>query len=274
MVNNTIAPITVVIPCFRCATTIGRAVQSIVKQTQKPIEVILVDDASGDDTIGLLREFEQQYSGWIKVIALTENHGAASARNAGWAMATQPYIAFLDADDSWHHEKLSIQYEFMRNNPDVALCAHQCVWLRDNETPPVLQKDLRASKISAGSLLSTPTVMLKRDILFRFQEGKRCSEDLLLWQQIAFARLKVMRIESPLAYLHKPLYGSGGLSAQMWEMEKGELSNFVALYSAGSINLLLYVAGSFFSVAKFIKRLLAIRLKIFANLSLHKGGIA
>jgi hypothetical protein len=121
---------------------------------------------------------------------------------------------------------------------------------------------------------STPTVMLKCNIPFRFQEDKRCSEDFLLWQQIAFAGFQLMRIDSPLAYLHKPLYGGGGLSAQMWEMEKGELNNFVVLYSAGSINLLLYVVGSLFSIAKFIKRLFSIRLKILANLSTHRSDIA
>ena len=108
--------------------------------------------------------------------------------------------------------------------------------------------------------------MLKRDVPFRFQEGKRYAEDLLLWQQIAFADLKVIRIENTLAYLYKPLYGAGGLSAQMWEMEKGELSNFGFLYSVGSIHLLLYIVAALFSFAKFIKRLLVVRLKILNNL--------
>lgn len=255
-----------VIPCFRCGLTIGRAVASVAQQALKPAEIILVDDASGDDTLGVLREIEQQHTGWIKVVALDENLGAASARNAGWAVATQPYIAFLDADDSWHPKKLHIQYEYMRNDPDVTLCGHQCALLRDSESPPVLPKNLHVTKISAGSLLlknafSTPTVMLKRDIPFRFREGVRYLEDILLWQQIAFAGLQVVRIESPLAYVHKPFYGAGGLSSQLWKMEKGELSNFVVLYQAGSIGFLQYAAATLFSIIKFIKRLLVTTLK-------------
>lgn len=263
--------VTVVIPCFRCVRTIKRAIDSVVQQTHKPAEVILVDDANGDDTLGLLLEIEQQYSGWIKVVALNENLGAASARNAGWAVATQPYVAFLDADDSWHPEKLRIQFEYMRNNAEVALCGHQCVYLSNGETLPVLPKNRNSTRIGAVSLLfknkfATPTVMLRRDIPFRFQEGKRCAEDLLLWQQIAFSGLQVARIESPLAYTHKPLYGAGGLSAQLWEMERGELSNFVVLYQSGSIHFLLYVLATCFSIAKFIKRLLVTKLKGLAKL--------
>jgi len=279
--NNiqTVASVSVVIPCYRCEQTLKRAIDSVCQQTSKPAEVILVNDASGDDTLIMLRKFELQYSGWIKVISLDKNQGAASARNAGWAIATQPYIAFLDADDSWHPEKLHIQYEYMRNNSDVILCGHQCALLRKSETPPVLPKNLHETKISAGSLLfknafSTPTVMLKRDISFRFQEGKRCAEDLLLWQQIAFAGLQVMRLEIPLAYVYKHLYGVGGLSAQLWQMEKGELSNFTFLYRTGSIGTLLYAVSFTFSLVKFMRRLFVTKLIGFANGILHRGGVA
>ena len=90
MTNKTFVSVSVIIPCYRCASTIRRAIQSVINQTQKPAEVVLVDDASADETLVVLRELEEQYPDWIKVIALTENKGAASARNAGWAMANQP----------------------------------------------------------------------------------------------------------------------------------------------------------------------------------------
>jgi len=275
-IDRPVVAISVVIPCYRCALTIGRAVDSVFQQSVIPSEIILVEDCSADETLVALQELERVHPGMIKIVWMKSNGGAASARNAGWVIATQPYIAFLDADDSWHPEKLRIQYEYMRNNPDVALCGHQCVWVHDSETPPVLPKNLHATKISASSLLfknafSTPTVMLKGDISFRFQEGKRCAEDLLLWQQIAFAGLQVVRLESPLAYVYKHLYGAGGLSAQLWKMEKGELSDFIFLYRAKNICFLLYSAAILFSLAKFIKRLLVTKLKGMAKLSLRKG---
>jgi glycosyltransferase involved in cell wall biosynthesis len=63
--------------------------------------------------------------GWVKVIPLTINDGPGTARNVDWEVAKESYIAFLDADDSWHPEKLRIQNELIWNNPDVALCGHQ-----------------------------------------------------------------------------------------------------------------------------------------------------
>ena len=61
MTIKTIAPVSVVIPCYRCASTIQRAIQSVIAQILKPAEVILVDDASGDETLAVLKEFEQQH---------------------------------------------------------------------------------------------------------------------------------------------------------------------------------------------------------------------
>jgi len=265
MMEDHAAPVSVVIPCFRCATTIARAVASIAQQTRKPAEVILVDDVSGDGTLDILQALAQQHAGWIKVIALKKNLGAASARNAGWEAARQPYIAFLDADDTWHREKLHIQYEYMCGNPDAAVSGHQCIGLRNGKLQPDLPPHRGATKIGAVSLIfrncfSTPTAMLKRNIPFRFSAGKRYAEDLYLWQQIAFSGLPVMRIESPLAYIHKAPYGEGGLSAQLWEMEKGELGNFLALYRAGSINLFLFFTASVFSMGKYFKRVIYTRI--------------
>lgn len=265
-----VVPVDVIIPCYRCAGTVGRAVDSVLAQSVVPARMILVDDCSGDGSLEALERLAHRLPGRIGIVRMDRNRGAASARNAGWAEATQPYVAFLDADDTWHPDKLRLQYEFMQGNPDVALCGHQCVWLREGADPPALPQGMHATNISARSLLfrnafSTPSVMLRRDIPFRFLEGKRCAEDLLLWQQVAFAGLPVVRLESPLAYVHKPLYGAGGLSAQMWRMEMGELHNLAYLFRSGKIGIVLASSSMFYSLAKFIRRLLVTRLMAVAK---------
>ncbi|NOT20916.1 MAG: glycosyltransferase family 2 protein [Sideroxydans sp.] len=262
------AAVSVVIPCYCCSKTIKRSLQSIENQILKPAEVILIDDASGDGTLAVLQALENEYPNWIKVIALEKNAGAASARNAGWAIASQPYIAFLDADDSWHVDKLRIQFEYMTANQDAVLSGHQCVVLEDKPPLPKIEEDYAVTEINGRSLLmrnafSTPTVMLKRDIAFRFKYGKRHAEDLLLWQQIAFAGLRVVRLECPLAYVHKPLFGVGGLSANLWKMEKGELSNLVILYRSGLIGVLSYCGAAIFSLAKFARRIAISKFRAF-----------
>lgn len=263
MMVGRFVPVSVVIPCFRCTGTVRRAVESIIHQTQTPVEVILVDDGSADETPHVLREIEAQYPGWVKVVLLNENSGPACARNAGWSVATQPYIAFLDADDSWHSDKLHIQYEYMKINADVVLCGHQCIRFDKAGAHSQLLGRLRETEIKSIGLLfrsafSTPTVMLKRDIPFRFSQGKRYAEDFLLWQQIAFAGLRAVRLEIPLAYIYKPFYGSQGLSSAMWKMERGELDNFVVLYRSGAIGVALYSYAVIFSVFKFFIRSLKV----------------
>lgn len=263
-------PVSTVIPCFRCARTIGRALESVFQQSQVPAEIILVDDASNDDTLQVLLQFEREKPEWIKVVSLKENSGAASARNAGWALATQTYIAFLDADDTWHPEKLRIQYEFLKSNPGVSLCGHLCAESGVDALSSI-NACFRITNISAMELLfksafSTPTVMLKREMSCRFPEGMRYAEDAFLWQQIAFSGMSVVRMEVQLAYLYKARYGFGGLSSNMWKMEQGELGNFYEHYKAERIGIILLSIISAFSLIKYIKRMLVLGLiKMFRS---------
>ncbi|MEM3504172.1 MAG: glycosyltransferase family 2 protein, partial [Nitrososphaeria archaeon] len=82
MENNLFAPVSVIIPCFNCEDTIDRAVESVYKQTWKPAEVILVDDASMDRSFRKLLKLQEIYgSDWIKVIHSKKNEGPGGARN-------------------------------------------------------------------------------------------------------------------------------------------------------------------------------------------------
>lgn len=95
------APVSVVIPCYCCADTIDKAVESVWKQTWRPYEVILVEDSSKDHgatRMALSNIIDRYPGGWIKLILLDKNKGPGNARNIGWEASTQRYIAFLDAD--------------------------------------------------------------------------------------------------------------------------------------------------------------------------------
>jgi len=136
--NYVSAPVSVILPCYRCSKTIVRAIESVVKQTLLPKELILIDDASDDGiTIKILHEQAAKYADIliVKIIALDQNKGAAAARNIGWGLSTQPYIALLDADDAWHSRKIEIQFNFMERNPNVVLCGHNAKILNKNIPP-------------------------------------------------------------------------------------------------------------------------------------------
>jgi hypothetical protein len=103
--------------------------------------------------------------------------------------------------------------------------------------------------------------MLKKNLPFRFKEGKRFSEDYDLWLQIVFSGFPAYTINGRMTYLHKAPYGESGLSANLWAMEKGELDSFLSLYHTKKILLpMLCLLGSF-SLAKYAMRLLIVFIR-------------
>lgn len=253
-------PVSVVIPCYRCRDTIGRAVASIITQSQWPLEIFLVDDCSGDGTLDFLYELKCRYdSDLIQIIALPFNVGPACARNAGWNLARGDVIAFLDADDSWHPQKLQLQYQYMVQHPEIVLCGHSAVRSESVMTHDL--GDLSAKQISRLQILFrnpfvTPSVMIRRDVPLRFQEGRRHMEDHLLWMEIALGGKGLARLNARLAYLHKAPFGSSGLSAQLWAMELADLGNYLLLHRSGRLSILWLLALWGTSLIKFARRLL------------------
>jgi glycosyltransferase involved in cell wall biosynthesis len=259
---NDVAAVSVVIPCFRCASTITRAIASIEQQTQKPAEVILVEDASGDDTLAVLQSLADAHAGWIKIIALPENQGVANARNIGWAAATQLYIAFLDADDAWHPQKIETQITYMKAHPEVALCGHahrvaeHCTVLPDWQVQAGGVQSFPKWSWLLSNKFVTPSVMVRRDIYYNFAQNQRYMEDYRLWLELVYSGKIVTKLSAELVAIYKGPFGSGGLSAQLWSMEKGELNDYKHLYIKDYINLLQWLGLSLYSLLKFVRRLI------------------
>lgn len=220
------APVSVVVPCYRCAETIAASVASVAAQTLRPAEVLLVDDCSGDGTLDALHHLAGWYpTGWVKVLASERNGGPSQARNIGWAHASQDYIAFLDADDTWAPEKIELQMEALRRDPQIALISHR-MDVRDRASghprlrPPVRVRVLGRRRLLLNNPFPTASVVLRRDLPFRFNEDFRRVEDFLLWAQIAFSGYRCARINQTLASWHKANYGAGGLSGDLAAMHR------------------------------------------------------
>src|SRR5437879_2701049 len=122
------AEVSAVVPCYRCAPTIRRAVESVARQTVRPFELILVDDASADSTAAELSRLKCELGDWVRIVSLDENRGAAGARNAGWELARGKYVAFLDADDTWLPTKIERQLAFMEAHPEFVLSGHRVTY--------------------------------------------------------------------------------------------------------------------------------------------------
>lgn len=213
-----LAPVSVIVPCFRCTATIDDAVASIAAQTLRPAEVLLVEDCSGDDTLATLHRIAAAHeAGWIRVIALPRNGGPSYARNAGWQQAKQPYIALLDADDTWGPRKLELQMAALESDPAIALIAHRMIVRPRGTAVPPLQPPVRVQITDRRTLLlrnpfPTASIVLRRDLPFRFDEDFRRSEDYLLWSQIAFSGYRCAKIDQVLAIWNERGHGDIGLS--------------------------------------------------------------
>ena len=118
------ATVSVVIPCFNSAATIERTLRSVEHQSTKPNAVLVVDDASTDNTVSTIEQYAQTSSLDIRVIKQSVNGGPSVARNAAWNVATSEFLAFLDADDQWHPQKLELQLNAMLANPTYVMSFH------------------------------------------------------------------------------------------------------------------------------------------------------
>lgn len=106
--------VSVVIPAYNMAAYIGEAIESLLNQTYKSLEIIVIDDGSIDSTAEIVRRYPVRY---VK----QANAGPSVAKNHGLLLATGDYIAVLDADDRSHPERIARQVAFLDENPKVGI---------------------------------------------------------------------------------------------------------------------------------------------------------
>lgn len=264
------ASVSVIIPCYNSSKTVGRAVQSVIKQTLRPAEILLVNDGSEDNTLKILLELQSLYgSDWIKVISLEQNSGVSIARNTAWNLASQEYIALLDSDEAWHPDKVNFQYSWMRDNPDVLLSGHKLSLIMDSNELILepIPNDVDAILISKKKLLlihqfPTSSVMFRREIQYRFNDKKRRGEDTLLWLSIVLSNHKAFVLNVALSYRFKYNYGDVGLSGNMWKMEQALQNNFLLLFKDKKITFMQLCFASLWSLLKYLWRLISIKLNL------------
>ncbi|HEY6454409.1 MAG TPA: glycosyltransferase family 2 protein, partial [Steroidobacteraceae bacterium] len=103
--NLSVPPVSVIIPAYNAAAFLHRAVHSALKQSIPVLEVLIVDDASTDDTVAIADALSLNDSR-IRLLTLSENSGPSVARNAGLEAAKGQWVAILDADDAYLPERL------------------------------------------------------------------------------------------------------------------------------------------------------------------------
>jgi glycosyltransferase involved in cell wall biosynthesis len=260
--QTTKLPISVIIPCYNCSASIDRAIMSVMEQIALPSEIILIDDCSDDSllTIKAIRNYQQKYKNLnIVILQMASNKGPANARNEAWNHATQPYLAFLDADDAWHPKKLSIQYAWMKKHPEVFLTAHDSIQIEDSKSFLKIGTRKDFLKVNLPKLLffnyfPTRSVMLKRDIKYRFLPDKRYAEDYLLWLSIALDGHPVYYLEEKLSYSFKNDFGDSGLTSDLFKTHRGVIDTYRKLLNQHKITTLVFFIAVFFEQIKLFRR--------------------
>lgn len=182
-------------------------------------------------------------------------------------MATQKYIAFLDADDAWHHQKIEVQLKIMAKNPQISISGHTYTNIEDDPNyvhatfiteyfKRIEVIGIKNTKMLLSNQLPTSSVMLKRwEVDQRFHSRKYHSEDYLLWLTIMLLGHKAVKINMPLYYIYDE-NSRCGLSKRLWRMQRGEAETYRILWMNGLIGFFLLMLLGTLSFMKYIKRLI------------------
>jgi len=203
--NVTKVDVSVIIPTYNYGEFIQDAIDSVLNQTYGNFEILIIDDGSTDNTKEIIGKYDD---GRIRYF-YKENEGPSAARNYGIKESKGDYICFLDADDIFHPEKLSIQINQFNNNPEknigLIYSDYICIDKYKRNIKYFKAKRFASQEqvinyLKKYNFINTSTVMIKREILDKvgyFDEGIRYLEDLDLW-------LRIGRLYN-FSYVNKPL---------------------------------------------------------------------
>lgn len=180
--------VSVIIPTFNRAGPVQRAIDSVLRQSYKNFELLVVDDGSTDDTAFWLSKIQDPRFRYMQ----STNLGVSHARNLGVKNAKADWICFLDSDDLWRRHKLSEQLRFHDKHRDILISQTEDMWLKNSSRLNKMKKHLtREGDIFKESLklclISPSSVMLHKPLFWEcggFDETLPACEDYDLWLKI------------------------------------------------------------------------------------------
>ncbi|MBF0572373.1 MAG: glycosyltransferase family 2 protein [Desulfamplus sp.] len=256
--------VSVIIPTFNREWSVVDALKSVFEQDYPgEIEIIIVDDGSTDNTLGLLEKFVRDtlsqnskqnisekeplhYKNTLlsekKLIILRQdNRGVSAARNFGIKESSGDFIAFLDSDDLWLPNKLSCQIDFFHRNPDAMICQTEEIWIRNGKRVNPKNKHKKISGMIFEPslhlcLVSPSAVMMRReffDIKGFFDETLIACEDYDLWLRTS--------VDMPIWLVDKPcIIKKGGHADQLssnHSLDKYRIKSIQNLLNSPNISL-------------------------------------
>jgi len=227
--------VSVIIPTYNRRDFVREAIASVLAQTYRDFELLVVDDGSNDNTSAAVQEFDG-----VRYV-FQANRGVSAARNRGVALSDGEFLAFLDSDDLWQPRKLAYQVAFFAAHADARICQTEEIWLRNGVRVNPHNKHRKVGgDIFARSLelclVSPSAVMLRRELFERvggFDESLPACEDYDLWLRIA-ATETIHLIETPLVI--KRGGHADQLSRRFWGMDRFRVAALCKLLDSGALS--------------------------------------
>jgi|LakMenEpi03Aug12_release.lakeMendotaPanAssembly.Ray.scaffolds.fasta_scaffold304744_2 glycosyltransferase involved in cell wall biosynthesis len=213
--------VSVIIPCYKDSKTLCRAINSVIAQSYKPIEIIVINDCSPETKI--IEKHLKKYPR-IKYFCNKENLGLAASRNKGIQIAKGEIVAFLDADDEYHPDKIKIQLEYLKEN--TAVTCEVLNILPSGKSYSKLGPDrsiIKPREIMFSNKLNGAGLLCKKKMILGiggFNPNLKSCEDYDLWLRLLSSGANVNVVSKPL-YLY--YFNSEGLSKNIIDISKWEL---------------------------------------------------
>jgi glycosyltransferase involved in cell wall biosynthesis len=197
--------ITVLIPARNAEATLAETLESLVAQTLRDFDVLLVDDASTDGTRAIAERYAQRLA--LRVLTLPDNTGVAGALNQGLAQIGSPYVARIDADDLALPTRLAQQHAYLQEHPDIDVCSTAVELFYPAGGPPsqILAKPADDAAIKTALVqycaLSHPACLVRRkffDTVGQFDTLMDYAEDYDLWCRGALLGKRYANLPEPL----------------------------------------------------------------------------
>jgi glycosyltransferase involved in cell wall biosynthesis len=220
VVTATANDISVIIPFYNRELYIDEAVQSVLAQTIKPLEIIIVNDCSRESS----RRYLDKYVHICKIVDLTTNVGLAGARNAGIRNARGQFIALLDDDDIWLPNKLEVQRRYMQEHPECS-AVHCSVRAFFSNKPDEVWQFFESGPMTLAQALTyhhwvIPSTVMVRTSVMRalggFDVSFRECEDRDFMIRCAAAGYKIEGISEPMVRFRR--VSDDRLSERRWRM--------------------------------------------------------
>ncbi len=193
--------VSVIMPCYNMASYVSDSIKSVIAQTYPHWELLIVDDASSDETVNIIKSYAQADSR-IKLALKKQNSGISDTRNQCIQMAQGQFLAFLDADDIWHPEKLEKQLSFMLAK-NIGFTYSTYDWI--DEDGKIMNKfintigNLDYKTYLRNTIIGCSTVMVNKAITGDvFVPKFRTSEDTATWLDILRKGLMAYAIDESL----------------------------------------------------------------------------